>query len=242
MIRELEDATRRERDRSGELAYWSTRKAVEGRLKNGWFERFFTGHFGLTATDYADKCILDIGCGPRGSLEWATAALERVGLDPLADEYIEFGTDEHSMVYIAGGAESVPFPDGYFDVVCSFNSLDHVDDLGTAITEMKRVVTVGGLVLLLTDVHEEPTPQEPICFGWDLVDLLRPELVPQSIACYEKGRRGMYHSVDQGILFDHADPAPRYGVLSARLIRVGPADDDSGGEPADRPAVIASPV
>lgn len=141
------------------------------------------------------------------------------------------------MVYVAGGAESVPFPDGYFDVVCSFNSLDHVDDLGAAISEMKRAVTVGGLVLLLTDVHEEPTPQEPVCFGWDLVDLLRPELVPQSIACYEKGGSGMYHSVDQGVLFDHADPAPRYGVLSARLMRVGPADDDNGAEPADTPPV-----
>lgn len=240
MISELEDATRHERDRSGELAYWSTRKAVEGRLNNSWFERFYTGHFGLTAADYAGKRILDIGCGPRGSLEWATAALERVGLDPLADEYTEFGTDEHSMVYIAGGAESVPYPDGYFDVVCSFNSLDHVDDLGAAIGEMKRVVKVGGLVLVLTDVHEEPTPQEPTCFGWDVVDQLRPELVPQSIACYEKSRPGMYLSVDEGILFDHADPAPRYGVLSARLMRAQPADDDSGGELAATPSVSTS--
>lgn len=209
-----------ERDRSGELAYWSERKYTEGLLENYWFEYFYTTHFGLTLAGYAGKRVLDIGCGPRGSLEWATTARERVGLDPLADDYRRLGADEQSTDYIAARAESVPFPDGYFDIVCSFNSLDHVDNLGVAIGEMKRVVAVGGLVLLLTDVHEEPTPQEPICFGWEVLDLFGPELVPQSIACYEKSGGGMYQSVERAVMFDHSDPARRYGVLSARLVRV----------------------
>lgn len=208
-----------ERDRSGELVYWSERKDSEGILENHWFERFYTGHFGLSSDDYTDKRILDIGCGPRGSLEWATAARERVGIDPLADEYRRMGVDGQSMVYIAAGAESIPFRDAYFDIVCSFNSLDHVDDLEEAVEEIKRVVRVGGLVLLLTDIHEEPTPQEPICFGWDVVDLFHPELAPQAIACYEKSG-GMYQSVEEAVHFDHADPGRRYGVLSARFVRV----------------------
>ena len=48
---------------------------------------FYTTHFGLSETDYAGKAVLDIGCGPMGSLEWATMVRERVGLDPLADAY-----------------------------------------------------------------------------------------------------------------------------------------------------------
>ena len=32
----------------------------------------------------------DIGCGPRGSLEWATMAAERVGLDPPVNKYLGF--------------------------------------------------------------------------------------------------------------------------------------------------------
>lgn len=210
--------------RTGEMAYWSARKDAEGRLHNSWFEHFYTTHFGLTLSDYAAKRVLDIGCGPRGSLEWATTALERVGVDPLAEEYMKFGAGNQEMTYVAAGAESVPYPDHYFDFVCSFNSLDHVDDLEASIREMKRLVAVEGLVLLLTDVHEEPTPQEPICFGWDVVDLFGPELVPQSIRCYEKCGGGMYRSVDQGILFNHSDMTRRYGVLSARFIRVDVAE------------------
>ena len=167
------EATGIERDRAGELSYWLVRKDAEGRFENYWFEDFYTTHFGLTLADYTGKRVLDIGCGPRGSLEWATTAMERVGVDPLADEYRKLGAADQAMTYVAAGAESVPYPDGHFDIVCSFNSLDHVDDLAGAIGEMKRVLAVGGLALLLTDVHEEPTPQEPICFGWDVVCAVR---------------------------------------------------------------------
>ena len=225
-----------ERDRSGELEYWSERKDSEGRLANHWFEHFYTTHFGLSLADYTGKRVLDIGCGPRGSLEWATTARERVGLDPLADDYARLGAAEHSMDYVAAGAESIPFPDGYFDIVCSFNSLDHVDDLDCAIGEIKRVVRIGGLVLLLTDVHEEPTPQEPICFGWDVVDVLGPELAPQVMACFEKSGGGMYQSVKKAILFDHAGPAGRYGVLSVRFVRVDTELTEPGSDPGARKA------
>src|SRR4029079_10710133 len=102
---------------------------------------FYTSHFGLSASDYAGKRILDIGCGPRGSLEWADMTAERVGLDPLADEYLKLGAKNHKMSYVAAPSEKIPFPDGHFDVVCSFNSLDHVDDIPTTINKIIRVVT-----------------------------------------------------------------------------------------------------
>ena len=208
------------RKRRGELKYWSTRKDAEGTLENGWFERFYTSHFGLTEDDYRDKRVLDIGCGPRGSLEWATMARERVGVDPLADDYLALGASEHAMTYVATDAECIPYPDGYFHIVCSFNSLDHLNDLNAAIAEMKRLTAVGGLLLLLTDVHEEPTPQEPICFDWNVIDLFAPELAAQSLRCFEKFGGGLYGSIEQGIMFDHADQEDRYGVLSARFVRI----------------------
>lgn len=212
-----------ERKRVGELSYWSELKDIEGQFYNGWFERFYTSHFDLTVDDYVDKRVLDIGCGPRGSLEWATMARERVGIDPLAEEYLKLGAADHAMTYVATGAESIPYPDGYFDFVCSVNSLDHVDDLQATIAEIKRVTSVGGLLLLLTDVHDEPTPQEPICFDWDVVGLFAPEFVPQFIRCFEKREGGMYTSAEKGVLYDHADSRRRYGVLSARFSRVTPA-------------------
>lgn len=208
------------RDRSGELEYWSKRLDAEGELDNSWFERFYTSYFGLSFGDYQDKRVLDIGCGPRGSLEWATMARERVGMDPLASEYLAMGASDHAMTYVAAGAERIPFPDGNFDIVCSFNSLDHVDNLESAIAEMKRVTAVGGLLLVLTDVHERPTPQEPICFDWSVIDLFAPEFALQSLQCCEKLAGGAYASAERSVFFDHSDTRERYGVLSARFMRV----------------------
>lgn len=218
----------------GELAYWSGRKEAEGELLNSWYQGFYTAHFGLTAADYADLKVLDIGCGPRGSLEWADGARERVGVDPLADRYLQLGASDHKMTYVTAPAEAIPYEDGHFDIVCSFNSLDHVDDLEGAIGEIKRLTRPGGLFLLITDVHDEPTPQEPICFDWDITDRFAPELVPQSIRCWEKPV-GMYASVTAAVPFDHSDAARRYGVLSARFVRMRPAEDDPADGLAEPP-------
>ena len=218
-----------ERKRRGEPASWSDRKGEEGKLLNSWYERFYTSHFGLTHDDYEGKRVVDIGCGPRGSLEWATMAKERVGVDPLAEDYLKLGAADHAMTDVASGAESIPYPDGHFDIVCSFNSIDHVDSLAGTIAEMKRIVAPGGLLLLLTDVHEEPTPQEPVCFDWSVLDLFTPEFVAQSIHCFEKPLNNMYASVEANVLFDHADPEVRYGILSARFIRVDAKKHQSAG-------------
>src|SRR4051812_22831359 len=83
-----------------ELRYWQDRRQTEGRFKNDWYEPHFTRHFGLTRDDYAGQRVLDIGCGPRGSLEWASMALERVGLDPLAELYQGLNGGRQAMTYV----------------------------------------------------------------------------------------------------------------------------------------------
>jgi SAM-dependent methyltransferase len=202
-----------------ELRYWRERRSSEGTLSNRHYERFYTEHFGLDAGFYAGRRILDVGCGPRGSLEWASDASRRVGLDPLADAYRELGTDAHAMEYMAAACEAIPFPNAYFDVVCSFNSLDHVDDLDGSIAELTRVVAVGGLFLLLTDVNHAPTECEPMVFSWDVVDRFRPALRVLRVEHYERAERGMYQSIDAAVPYDHDDPMQRYGVLSASMVR-----------------------
>ena len=203
-----------------ELAYWRDRKAEEDSLRNSWYVRFYTDHFGLTKDDYAGKRVLDIGCGPRGSLEWADMALERVGLDPLAEQYVEeLGARDQAMSYVASGSENIPFPDGHFDVVCSFNSLDHVDDLDETVAEICRVVAPGGRFLLLVDVNHEPTECEPITFSWDIVERFAPPLSAVRVQRFEKSEPGMYASVAAAIPYDDKDESARYGVLSAMFAK-----------------------
>ena len=161
MSNRSEGGSAADRKRAEEFRYWNERKAAEGTLHNGWYQYFYTEHFGLNLGDYAGIRVLDIGCGPRGSLDWARDAAERVGLDPLADDYRRLRPDGYLMEMVASGSEDIPYADGHFDIVCSFNSLDHVDDLDETVAEIKRVARPGGLFLLLTDVNHKATECSP---------------------------------------------------------------------------------
>jgi glycosyltransferase involved in cell wall biosynthesis/SAM-dependent methyltransferase len=217
------------RKSEAEISYWRERKRIEGCLGNGHYKYFYTEHFGLGENFYAGKKLLDIGCGPRGSVEWAMMAQERVGLDPLADHYRELGTDVHSMEYVASGSECMPFPDDYFDIVSSFNSLDHVDDLDMTIQEIKRVLRPGGTFLLFSDVNHKPTICEPISFSWDIVDKFTDCFRLEQKRHFEKSPQGIY--IKDATPFDHSNKSLRMGVLAARFLK--PAASDLSSMPRD---------
>lgn len=159
-----------------ELAFWQNRLQRQGVLTNDHFEYFYTTHFGLDKAFYSGKRVLAIGCGPRGSLEWATMTGLQIGIDPLADAYRQLGTQRHAMHYVACGAETLPFPNNAFEIVRSLNSLDHVDNLDQVIDEIRRVLAPRGTFLLLTDIHRHPTVLEPTAYSWDVVTKFLPEL------------------------------------------------------------------
>jgi len=203
-----------------ELSFWQKKLQEEdGQLVNRHYARFYTEFFGLSPEFYAGKRIVDIGCGPRGSLEWADMAKERIGLDPLVRPYLKLGAQDHKMQYVAADAEAMPFADGHFDCAFSFNSLDHVADLGKTIAEIKRVTKPGGSFLLITDVNHEPTACEPQRLSWDVVKLFEPEFTLESEAHFERGA-GVYESLTRGDRYDHGNASTRYGVLTARFSRV----------------------
>jgi SAM-dependent methyltransferase len=146
-----------------ELAYWSGRfKAEHGVLGNSHYEPLFTTVYNLTQEDFRGRKVIDIGCGPRGSLEWATLAAERFGLDPLAGRYRKFGAERHAMQYVEAPSEHIPFANGYFDIVTCLNALDHVDDFQQTLAEIKRITRTGGLFLVSVEINHPPSGTEPI--------------------------------------------------------------------------------
>lgn len=202
-----------------ELKYWKTRKEKEKKLSNDHYKPFYTENFGLSDEFFQDKKILDIGCGPRGSLEWADMTEERIGLDPLADEYLKLGANEHQMKYVKAYSEDMPFRDNYFDIVCAFNSVDHVEDLDKTCHEIQRVLKPTGTLLLLVDVHDEPTTNEPQIISWDFVKSYFSSLKVLTEEHYEKSENGMYDSIRKKIPFDHGNRQKRYGIISAKLVK-----------------------
>jgi ubiquinone/menaquinone biosynthesis C-methylase UbiE len=182
-----------------ERRFWRKRASVEGVLRNDHYVQPFTALFDLSEHDYAGKSILDVGCGPRGSLEWAHMASERVGVDPLADTYRSLGTDRHGMAYVAAPAETMPFEDGHFDFVSSFNSLDHVVRPDEAAREMVRVLSPGGLLLLIVEVEHEATLTEPHRLHQQVVQQLFPTLeVLKKERFAMDDERGMYGQIAAG--------------------------------------------
>ncbi len=234
-----------------ELAFWRKTLPPGVRVENGYYEYLFTTLFTLQLQDYQGRRVLDVGCGPRGSLEWATMVRQRVGLDPLASSYRAFGTARHAMEYIEAGSESMPFATGAFDLVASFNSLDHVTDLDRTIEELARVLAPDGRLLLIAEVNHEPTLTEPITFSWDVTARFAPGLEVVRARCLEKPAGPIYQSIHMDVPFDFSNPAPRSGILCVMLRKTGtggaatsPSTNSGASDPAsgfDETAAEAAP-
>ena len=194
-------------------------QAAEGQLRGDHYGGLFTGLVKLEPSFYTGKDVLDIGCGPRGSLNWAEMARRRVGLDPLAEDYRELGIDSHPMEYVAAAAEQMPFENATFDVITSFNSLDHVEDLDRTVAEIKRVLRPAGHLVLVVEVGHEPTWSEPQEITWDVCARFEPQLEVSHSHEYERSGDNIYADAWAGRAFDHSDPAPRSGLLVAVLRR-----------------------
>ena len=197
-----------------EYYFWRDLKLKEGTIEEKNYNRwFYLDLFGIPYEFYQGKRILDVGCGARGSLEWADNALERVGIDPLVVEYRKLGINDHNMTYVYAYSEDIPFPDNYFDVVASLNSLDHVNDLGLSIEEIKRVTRPNGTFLLLVDLNDPKSINHPYVLSPDVVDRFKPEFFLESLTLYGKTDKGPEHDVEKGIAYEPGKP----GVLAARF-------------------------
>ena len=210
-----------------ELKFWARNVEREKTLRQmsggAPYDKFYINDFNFTYDDYIDKNILDIGCGPRGSLEWADMANLRVGLDPLVNEYFKLdgGTLFHKMHYVRGYSEDMPFPDETFDFVFSINSLDHVDDLDDTISEMKRVLKVGGICGIIVDTNHMPTPTEPITIDLNLKDKFLDvfEVLDEKVieTVYKTGFR---QNLDDPTFYDFNNEKVRPAILLLKFRKV----------------------
>jgi SAM-dependent methyltransferase len=152
-----------------ELQFWEEWVEHNGREpETEYYRNFMLAMGGLDDPEFfRDKICIDIGCGPKGSLTWLDGiARAAIGVDPLVEKYMRFGIAEHAMLYVASGAESLPFASGYADVVFSMNSLDHVGNVVQCCQEIRRVLKPGGHFIGSLNLDEPPTPTEP----WTLTE------------------------------------------------------------------------
>jgi len=91
--------------------------------------------------------ILDIGCGTGGNLEMLSEFGDTEGVD-VSTEALDFCRARGFDKVRQGAAESLPWEDGSFDLVTGLDVVEHLDDDVAGLREMRRVLSVGGRVLL----------------------------------------------------------------------------------------------
>ncbi|MCL4534052.1 MAG: class I SAM-dependent methyltransferase [Bacteroidetes bacterium] len=102
--------------------------------------------------------ILDVGSGPGWlaiQIAFRGPAWQVTGIDP-SEEMVRLAAEnarrrdlEGRVNFSKGTAESIPFPDGSFDVVVSTLSLHHWTDPAAGLREIGRVLKPGGRFIVL---------------------------------------------------------------------------------------------
>ncbi len=111
--------------------------------------------------DFKDKIVIDIGCGPQGSLHFFNAKL-KFGVDPVIKDCSNFiPLNKHDMVYLNCSAENLPLINEFADVVIAINSLDHVHSFEKTIKEIHRVLKQEGRIIFNLNLTDKATIAEP---------------------------------------------------------------------------------
>ncbi len=120
-------------------ALWSDVRLVEP-------ERFNTWPL-VTALAAREQRRLEVGPGLRPRLP--LAGTQFVDISPPALARLR----ARGARAVSSAVTSLPFPDGFFELVCAFDLVEHVGDDERALSELARVCAPGGALLLSAPLH-----------------------------------------------------------------------------------------
>jgi len=118
------------------------------------------------AKEFVDsKTVLEIASGSGyGSSILAKSGAKKVIAMDVSQEAIDMAQEKYGHEKInfkLGDAENIDFEDNFFDVIVSFETVEHLKNPSKFISELKRVLSDDGLVLISTpnkDVFKEKNP------------------------------------------------------------------------------------
>lgn len=112
------------------------------------------------------KVILDAACGVGyGAYFIAEGAKEVIGVDK-SDEAIIYAKNNYqkeNIQFKVMDIHNLEFPDKYFDLVCSFETVEHLDNPQVFLGEVKRVLKEEGRFIVSTPLAKRTTlsPRNP---------------------------------------------------------------------------------
>lgn len=98
-----------------------------------------------------DKIVLDVACGVGyGSYHLTkNSAKSVIGVDISKDAitYAKAHYADQKIEFMEGDAADLPFPDNFFDVIVSFETIEHIREYKKYLSECKRVLKEGGVFI-----------------------------------------------------------------------------------------------
>ena len=134
-----------------------------GSLSPYWGEH--TARYVFALPFVAGKTVLDIACGTGygiGLMQTKAAFVAGVDVDAEAAADAVNECAENAAVLLGNGL-GLPFVDESFDIVTSFETLEHLHERTAFLAELNRVLRPGGLLLLSTPnaVYTRPIDGKP---------------------------------------------------------------------------------
>jgi ubiquinone/menaquinone biosynthesis C-methylase UbiE len=136
---------------SSEERFKSANIIDAGKLSPYWGEHVARYSFALSYVK--DKVVLDIACGTGYGLAFLTRDAKSVtGVDVDIDAAREarLECDTNKTQVLLGDGTNLPFTDESFDVVTSFETLEHLHARNNFLAELKRVLKPHGTLILST--------------------------------------------------------------------------------------------
>lgn len=185
--------------------------------------------------------LLDVGCGNGlyyNKLVERQQDVNYYGMD-LLESMVEHHPLRNKHRIMLGNAEKLPYANDSFDIVMANHMMHHIDNIETALSEFRRVLTPSGVLVIATN-SMSTMPELQVLMRRAIVLLTRsgaasvraPEM-PTDRFALENGIRMlsqhffaiMRHDLPSALVFPDVDPAMRY-LESTRDLRENSLPDD----------------
>lgn len=158
-------------------------------------KKYLASHEVLSAhLSFSGKTVIDVGCGNGDSVRWLAAQGSRViGLDsPEMLAKARAAAPGASQVYVAGGAQYLPFAGASADLILYQASFHHVPpgEMEQALDECRRVLKRGGRSVFV----------EPVCRAGAYTELTR--LVEDESAVQKKAYMAITRLAGAGLAME----------------------------------------
>lgn len=124
----------------------------EGANYNAIEASIHIGRYALARSAVKGKRVLDAACGEGYGAallkKWGAAFVEAIDIDAETIKKANALFGQQNVRFQCHTCEELPFKDQSFDVVCSFETIEHIDHPEAFLRELKRVLKPGGVAII----------------------------------------------------------------------------------------------